>query len=489
VTIAGIGVAAAVLAAVSAVAWRELAAWLTAQRAVRLRAQARPVIDRRIEHLGGQLETAELATILALDLASRETAALVIAPGGVPLAAAPAEGRDGPAAEPLDPALYEAAFRGDPHATYVTRGPRGARLLHALIPPRGWLPGPPAIVHLIADLEPERRVLAALGTILAATLAVTVAAAVALELALGDAWPLLAALVAAPAAIAARRLLPGARLGGEPPARKIAASTERDAPSAAASPAAQASQPPAGMTREDFTAAMRRVEAAFLERQASEERMRRFVADASHELRTPLTAVGGAADVLLRGAKDDPEQVERLARLVRSRADAMAALVEGLLTLARLDAGVTLRREAVDLGRVAREHAEELTVSAPGRRIAVDAPHGVVVEGDPDLLRQVLANLTGNALRHAGPDASVKIAVARDGGTALVRVADDGPGIAPEERERLFERFYRGAGAQSADGSGLGLAIVGEIVAAHGGAAEIVETPGGGATFVVRLPA
>ncbi|MEA2284678.1 MAG: two-component system, OmpR family, sensor kinase, partial [Solirubrobacteraceae bacterium] len=280
-----------------------------------------------------------------------------------------------------------------------------------------------------------------------------------------------------------------ARLGGEPPARKIAASTERDAPSAAASPAAQASQPPAGMTREDFTAAMRRVEAAFLERQASEERMRRFVADASHELRTPLTAVGGAADVLLRGAKDDPEQVERLARLVRSRADAMAALVEGLLTLARLDAGVTLRREAVDLGRVAREHAEELTVSAPGRRIAVDAPDGVVVEGDPDRLRQVLANLTGNALRHAGPDASVKIAVARDGGTALVRVADDGPGIAPEERERLFERFYRGAGAQSADGSGLGLAIVGEIVAAHGGAAEIVETPGGGATFVVRLPA
>jgi signal transduction histidine kinase len=481
VTIAGIGVAAAVLVAVGAVAWRELDAWLTAQRAVRLRAQARPVIDRRIEHLGGQLEPAELATILALDLASRETAALVIAPGGVPLAAAPAEGRDGPAAEPLDPARYEAAFRGDPHATYVTRGPRGVRLLHALIPPRAWLPAPPAIVHLIADLAPERRVLAALGAILAATLAVTVAAAVALELALGGAWPLLAALVAVLAAIAARRLLPGARLGGEPPARKIAEATGRDAPSAAA--------PPAGMTREDFTAAMRRVEAAFLERQASEERMRRFVADASHELRTPLTAVGAAADVLLRGAKDDPDQVERLARIVRSRADAMAALVEGLLTLARLDAGVTLRREAVDLGRVAREHAEELTVSAPGRRIAVDAPDGVVVEGDPERLRQVLANLTGNALRHAGPDASVTIAVARDGGTAFVRVADDGPGIAPEERERLFERFYRGAGAQGADGSGLGLAIVGEIVAAHGGAAEIVETPGGGATFVVRLPA
>src|SRR4051812_43402434 len=119
-------VAAAVLLAVGAVAYRELGAWLTAQRAVRLRAQARPIVDRRIEHLDGQLPLAELATILALDLASRETAALVIGPDGRPLAAAAAEAGS-PPAEPLEPARYPPAFGGDPHATDPPPRPRGAR--------------------------------------------------------------------------------------------------------------------------------------------------------------------------------------------------------------------------------------------------------------------------------------------------------------------------------------------------------------------------
>jgi two-component system OmpR family sensor kinase len=337
-------------------------------------------------------------------------------------------------------------------------------------------------VHLIADLTAERRVLTTLGAILGSALAVTAGIAVALDLALGGWWPVLAALAAGPAAAAARRVLGRGGAGGEPRAERLGGG---------AGPGAEPAQPaPGGITRGDFTAAMRRVEAAFLARQASEERMRRFVADASHELRTPLTAVGGAADVILRGAMDDPEQVERLASIIRSRADAMGALVEDLLTLARLDAGARLRQDAVDLGRLVREHADEIRVTAPGRRIRADAQDGVVLHGDEGRLRQVLANLTANALRHAGPEAGVTIAVWRDGDAAMLSVADDGPGVAPGDRERLFERFYRGEGARGRQGSGLGLAIVAEIVAAHGGEVRVQETVGGrGATFVVRLPA
>jgi two-component system OmpR family sensor kinase len=216
--------------------------------------------------------------------------------------------------------------------------------------------------------------------------------------------------------------------------------------------------------------------------------MRRFVADASHELRTPLAAVGGAADVLLRGAKDHPEQVERLAYLVRAKADAMGRLVEDLLTLARLDAGAALERAPVDLGALAREHAEELRLAAPGRAVVVEAAEGVAIEGDPGRLRQALANLTGNALRHAGPDATVTIAARADGGHAVLSVADDGPGIAPADRARVFERFWRADAARDTDGSGLGLAIVREIAAAQGGTATVDGRPGGGTTVEIRLP-
>jgi two-component system OmpR family sensor kinase len=246
--------------------------------------------------------------------------------------------------------------------------------------------------------------------------------------------------------------------------------------------------PPDAARREDFTAAMRRVEAAFLARQASEQRMRRFVADASHELRTPLTAVGGAADVILRGASADPERVERLARLVRAKADAMGRLVEDLTTLARLDAGGDLRREPVDLGRLVREQAEELRLAAPGRRIAVDAGDGVHALADAGRLRQVLANLTANALRHGGARATVTLAAQRDGSDAVLTVQDDGPGIVAADQARIFERFWRGEGAHGAEGTGLGLAIVEEIVAAHGGTVAVRSAPGEGATFEVRLP-
>jgi two-component system OmpR family sensor kinase len=475
--VTAIVVAAAVLVGVGWAGHRVLAAWLIAQRAVRLRAQAKPIVDRRIEHLGGQVELAELATILAHDLASRETAALVVAPDGRPLAVGPAEAPS-PPAEPLQPDRYAAAFAGDPHVTYVTRGRDGARLLHALIPPRDWLPAPPAVIHLVADLGAERRLLARLAGLLGATALVTAAVAAALSVILGGAWGLLAVLAVLPALLAARPLVRAAGADAAPRATPLAPD---DGP-------APPPPPPAGLSRAEFTAAMRRVEAAFLARQASEERMRRFVADASHELRTPLTAVGAAADVLLRGARENPEQVERLARLVRAKADAMGRLVEDLLTLARLEAAGGVEHGDVDLAALVRDQAEELRVAAPEQRVAVQAPDGVSVRGDAARLRQVLGNLTENALRHGG-GGTVTIAVRRDGNGAVLTVSDEGPGIAAADQARLFDRFWRGDGARVIDGSGLGLAIVREIVAAHGGDVGVESAPGAGATFRVRLPA
>jgi two-component system OmpR family sensor kinase len=417
------------------------------QRAVRLRAQAKPIIDRRLEHLDGQLALAELAAILAMDLASRDTTALVVDPDGRVLAAE-AAGAGEPRATPLPAGRYAPAFAGEPHVT-VREGGR----LHVVIPPRQWLPSPPAVVHLVSGLGEERALLVRLTAGLLGG-----AALLALVEALGGGPADLLALV--PVALVATRT-------ARPPHRR-----------------ASAPEPPPATERADFTAAMRRVEAAFLAREASEQRMRRFVADASHELRTPLTAVTAAADLLAGPAAEDAKQVRRLADVVRGQAGAMGALVEDLLTLARLDAGAGLELARVDLAALARAHAEQLALATPDRQITVDAPRPLIVSADERRVGQVIANLTANAVRHTAPGGTVSIAV-RDG---ALTVADDGEGITPADLPRVFDRFFRAEAQRAGDGSGLGLAIVRELVEAHGGRVEAASRPGAGATFTVRLP-
>ena len=238
------------------------------------------------------------------------------------------------------------------------------------------------------------------------------------------------------------------------------------------------------------------IEEAFDARTASEARMRRFVADASHELRTPLAAVRGYAELYRMGALTTDEQVSDTMHRIEDSARRMGSLVEDLLALARLDEGRRGKVGPVDLTVLAADAVSDLRALDPQRPVRLEALDGVsgprVVLGDEERLRQVLANLVGNAARHTPPATPVEIAVGAgpDDRTAVLEVRDHGPGIPPEHAGRVFERFYRVDASRTRDsgGSGLGMAIVAAIVQSHGGHVGVHETPGGGATVRVELP-
>ncbi|MCM0678271.1 HAMP domain-containing histidine kinase [Micromonospora phytophila] len=229
----------------------------------------------------------------------------------------------------------------------------------------------------------------------------------------------------------------------------------------------------------------------------SEERMRQFVADASHELRTPLTTIRGFAELYRQGAVRAPEQTADLLRRIEDEAARMGLLVEDLLLLARLDRERPLSLAPVELPVLAGDAVQAARVVAPERRIELEIEPGsgpLVVYGDDARLRQVIGNLVTNALTHTPPDASVTVRLRSErGNLAVVEVADTGPGLSADQAERVFERFYRADAARTRraggnTGTGLGLAIVAALVSAHHGTVEVLTTPGGGATFRVRLP-
>lgn len=245
------------------------------------------------------------------------------------------------------------------------------------------------------------------------------------------------------------------------------------------------------------------VEAAFTAQAASEaaarsseERMRRFIADASHELRTPLTTIRGFAELYRQGAVTTPEKTAEVVQRIESEASRMGLLVEDLLLLARLDRERPLKLELVELRVLASEAVEAARVVAPDRDISlVVTPDAgsLVVSGDDARLRQVIANLVGNALTHTPPGTPVIVRLTSRDGQAVVEVHDRGPGLSPEQQDRVFERFYRADPARTrrADGTvgtGLGLAIVAALVAAHSGTVEVESQRGVGATFRVVLP-
>jgi two-component system OmpR family sensor kinase len=247
-----------------------------------------------------------------------------------------------------------------------------------------------------------------------------------------------------------------------------------------------------------------RIEAAFRAQQASEEqaraseaRMRRFVADASHELRTPLTSIRGFAELYRQGAVRTPEEIRRLMQRIEAEGARMGLLVEDLLQLARLDQQRPLTIVPVDLAEVAADVVHDARAVQPDRPIAMRLSDSLtevpVVLGDEARLRQVVGNLVTNALTHTPPDVPVTVTVdeePQDPDVVVVRVADEGPGMAPEDAARVFERFYRAESSRTREtgGTGLGLAIVASLVAAHGGSVDVATAPGMGATFSVRLP-
>jgi two-component system, OmpR family, sensor kinase len=232
------------------------------------------------------------------------------------------------------------------------------------------------------------------------------------------------------------------------------------------------------------------IEAAFSERTASNERLRRVIADASHELRTPLTSIRGYAEMLRRGAAESPRDSEAARRRIEEESIRMTGLVDDLLVLARLDQGRPLDKAAVDLRAIANDAVADARVVAPQRQISLTANGPVIVTGDDTRLRQVLGNLVRNAIVHTPQQTPIEVAVATSDSIGRMSVADHGPGLAAEDVERIFEPFYRADPSRSRDrgGAGLGLSIVSAVVTAHGGHVKVSQTEGGGATFEVELP-
>lgn len=222
------------------------------------------------------------------------------------------------------------------------------------------------------------------------------------------------------------------------------------------------------------------------------QRQRQFTADASHELRTPLTAIKGQTEVALQRERDTAGYQEVL-RTVNAEVDRMIRLVASLLALARADSGeIPLSRENVALNELVGDAAEQIGPIAAEKQVTVevDAPQPVRLSADQDLILQLLLNLLDNAVKYSPPGGTVRASVSTRDGQAEVRIADEGPGIAQEHQDRIFDRFYRADSARTrADGgAGLGLSISRWIVERHGGTIAVESTPGHGAAFIVRLP-
>lgn len=224
----------------------------------------------------------------------------------------------------------------------------------------------------------------------------------------------------------------------------------------------------------------------------SEDRMRRFVADASHELRTPLTSVKGLAEFYLQQRETASRaEVARLMGGIQQEAARMGRLVDDLLLLARFDEDRPLDTHPVDLASVAAEAVRSTLAVQPGRSLALlAAPEPVIVSADAARLRQIIDNLISNALQHTPPGTPVTVTVADGAGHGELTVADTDPGLSAEQASRVFERFYRTDRARSraSGGTGLGLSIVAALVAAHGGTVTVDTAPGCGAAFCIRLP-
>jgi len=251
----------------------------------------------------------------------------------------------------------------------------------------------------------------------------------------------------------------------------------------------------AGTEPGDLAAALNRmlgrIETAIDERAASEDRLRRFVADASHELRTPVTTIRGYAELYRQGGLAQPESLDDAMRRTEQEAARMGRLVEDMLTLAKLDQHRPLEARPLDISALARDAALDARATAPSRTISLEVPDGdVTITGDEDRLRQVVANLVGNALVHTDPLDPITIRVTSNDQSVVLEIEDEGPGMPTEVADRGTERFYRADPARSRHrgGSGLGLSIVDATVAAHGGTVEIDSALDRGTCVRLTLP-
>jgi two-component system OmpR family sensor kinase len=234
------------------------------------------------------------------------------------------------------------------------------------------------------------------------------------------------------------------------------------------------------------------IEAAFAQRDATESRLRQFLADASHELRTPLTSIRGYAELFRRGADQRPADLAKAMRAIEDEAIRMGELVEDLLLLARLDDARPLDRNAVALDDLVESAIEAARAVEPNRLLQFEfAARPIVVTGDGHRLRQAIDNLLANVRQHTPPGAPAFVSLRAASGRVILTVEDTGPGIPEAERERIFDRFFRPDAPRDRrlGGAGLGLAIVRSIVTAHGGEISARAALPHGSIFEIRLPA
>ena len=235
-----------------------------------------------------------------------------------------------------------------------------------------------------------------------------------------------------------------------------------------------------------------RIEESFSARAKSEEKLRRFVADASHELRTPLTSIRGFAELHRQGAVPDGEKTRELIARIEKESMRMGYLVEDLLMLARIDQSRELVIADVDLSNLVKEAVSSASAAGPEHPIIVDIAHDVHTQGDADKIYQVVTNLLANARAHTPAGTQIHVATYSTEEGSYVTVADNGPGLSAEDQAHVFERFYRVDSSRqrsSSDGSGLGLSIVDEVMKAHDGTVSVASELGNGATFTLHFKA
>lgn len=227
---------------------------------------------------------------------------------------------------------------------------------------------------------------------------------------------------------------------------------------------------------------------AFAAQKESEAKLRQFLADASHELRTPLTSIQGFAELFRLGVANEHVDLEVIMRRIEEESQRMRVLVDDLLLLARLDERRDVERTPVDLAVLAADACSDAVAADPDRRVTLDAPESVMVDGVQDHLRQAIANLVSNALTHTPAGTAIDVSARAERDRAKVTVRDYGSGLSDEALQHAFDRFWRADPSRVGPKAGLGLSIVSAIAESHDGAATVVNHAAGGALFTIDLP-
>ena len=436
---------------------------MTTARAVLARAGANSVRGRVLcsNQAGVGLVARAVATTVATT--SGHTVAVIVYDRALQAAAQAPSGTDLPR---LDPAALQRALDGTRSDPQVMSGAGGDNQLVVGFPIRAGVSGGTVcgVAQLSTSTAPQDRVLGDELALLAA----------------GSAVALLIALIAG-VLLTGRALRPLQRLTA--PAQRLAGGDLR------ARSGVESRHDEIGVLARSFDEMAERIDESFAAQRASEERTRRFIADASHELRTPVTALKGYIDVIRRGATPDPRTLDAALEAMAKEAERMRLLVLDLLTLARLDAQQATTPEVIDLGAAVAHHLDEGVPGMPERLDRQLSP-GVLARVDRNALAAIIRNLLVNACKYA-PGATQVWRTGTDGGRAVLEVRDQGPGIATVDLPHVFERFYRGekTRAREEGGSGLGLSIVQGLARSNGGDVAVESVEGLGTAVTVWFPA